>query len=101
MCRQYEDLPIVLQITADLSSMYSIRALFQLMEESGDPLYDQLLSKDYKFPFVQSLSQVSSRTQVLCKKYFHEYCNQGGSEHTFMKAKQKMQKVSCVSCIYF
>lgn len=43
-----------LQTTADLSSMYSIRAFFQRMKEAGDPLYDELLSKDYKFPFVQS-----------------------------------------------
>jgi hypothetical protein len=26
---------------------------------------------------------------MLCKKYFHEYWNQGGREHAFMKAKQK------------
>lgn len=65
------------------------------MKEANDPLYEKLLDKDYKFPSVQSLSQVSTRTQVLCKKYFHEYWNEGGREHAFMKAKKKMQRVSC------
>ena len=36
---------------------------------------------------MNSLKQVSSRTQVLCKKYFYEYWNQGGREHTFMNAR--------------
>jgi hypothetical protein len=59
---------------------------------------------------VESLNQVSSRTQMLCKKYFHEYWNQGGRKHVFMKAKQKMKKVCylymilihCFSlCVFF
>jgi hypothetical protein len=41
---------------------------------------------------VESLNQASSRTQMLCKKYFYEYWNQGGREHAFIKAKQKMKK---------
>jgi hypothetical protein len=72
--------------------MYATRALFHLTKETKDPLYEQLLDKNYKFPSVQSLSQVSSKTQVLCKKYFYEYWNQGGREHTFMKANQKDAK---------
>ena len=78
-------------MTADLSCMYATRALFHLMKEANDPLHEQLLDKNYKFPSVDSLNQVSSRTQVLSKKYFYEYWNQGGREHTFMKAK-KMEK---------
>ena len=66
------------------------------MKEAKDPFYDQLLDKNYKFSSMESLSQVSLKTQVLRKKYFHEYWNQDGREHTFMKAKQKMQMVSCV-----
>jgi hypothetical protein len=72
--------------------MYSSRAIFHLMKEANDPLYEKLYDKSYKFPLVESLNQVSSRTQMLCKKYFHEYWNQGESEHAFMKAKQKMEK---------
>ena len=33
----------------------------------------QMLDKDYTFPSVESLIQVSSRTQLLCKKYFNQY----------------------------
>ena len=87
LCRQYEDLSTVLQTTMDLSCMYATRALFHLMKEANDPLYEQLLDRSYKFPSVNSLKQVSSRTQVLCKKYFYEYWNQGGREHTFMNAR--------------
>jgi hypothetical protein len=91
--RQYEDLPTVLQTSADLSCMYSSRAIFHLMKEANDPLYEKLYDKSYKFPSVKSLNQVSSRTQMLCKKYFHKYWNQGGRDHAFIKAKQKMEKV--------
>ena len=52
-----------------------------------------MLDKDYKFLSVESLSQVSSRTQLLCKKYFNQYWNLGGRESAFMKAKKKMEKV--------
>jgi hypothetical protein len=93
LCRQYEDLPTVLQTSADLSCMYSSHAIFHLMKEANDPLYEKLYDQSYRFPLVESLNQVSSRTQTLCKKYFHEYWNQGGGEHAFMKAKQKMEKV--------
>ena len=62
LCRQYEDLSIVLQMTADLSCMYATRALFHLMKEANDPLHEQLLDKNYKFPSVDSLNQASSRT---------------------------------------
>jgi hypothetical protein len=89
--------------------MYSTRALFHLIKEANDPLYEKLHDKSYKFPSVESLNQVSSRTQLLCKKYFHEYWNQGGKEHVFMKAKQKMKKVCylcvilirCFPCVFF
>jgi len=37
---QYEDLSTVLQTTADLSCMYATRALFHLMKEANDPLYE-------------------------------------------------------------
>jgi len=50
------------------------------MKEAKDPLYEQMLDKDYKFPFVELLSQVSSRTKMLCKKYFSQYWNLGGRE---------------------
>jgi hypothetical protein len=93
LCCQYEDLPIVLQTFADLSCMYSTRALFHLMNEANDPLFEKLYDQSYKFSSVESLDQVFSHTQMLCKKYFHEYWNQGGREHAFMKAKQKMKKV--------
>ena len=72
--------------------MYATRALFHLMKEAKDPLYEQMLDKDYKFPSIESFSQVSSRTQMLCKKYFNPYWNLGGREDAFMKAK-KMEKV--------
>ena len=65
LCRQYQDLPTVIQISADLSCVYATRALFHLMKEAKDPLYEQMLDKDDKFPFVESLSQVSSRTHAL------------------------------------
>jgi hypothetical protein len=93
LCRQYEDLPTILQTSADLSCMYSTCALFHLMKEANDPLYEKLYDQSYKFLSVESLNQVSSHTHMLCKKYFHEYWNQGGREHVFMKAKQKMEKV--------
>jgi hypothetical protein len=38
LCRQYEDLPLVIQTSADLSCMYSTHALFHLMKEANDPL---------------------------------------------------------------
>jgi hypothetical protein len=69
---QYEDLPIVLQTSTDLSCMYSSHAIFHLIKEANDPLYEKLYDQSYKFPSVESLNQVSSRTQMLCKKYFHE-----------------------------
>jgi len=92
LCRQYEDLPTVFQTSADLSCVYATRALFYLMKEAKDPLYEQILDKDYKFVSVESLSQVSSQTQMLCKKYFNQYWNLGGGENAFMKAKKKMEK---------
>ena len=52
-----------------------------------------MLDKDYKFLSVESLSQISSRTQLLCKKYFNQYWNLGGRESAFMKAKKKMENV--------
>ena len=70
LCDQYEDMSTVLQTTADLSCIYAIRALFHLMKEANDPLYEQLLDKNYKFPSVDCLNQVSSRTQFLSKKVF-------------------------------
>ena len=63
------------------------------MKEAKDPLYEQMLDKDYKFPSVEQLSQVSSQTQMLCKKYFNQYWNLGGRENDFLKAKKKMEKV--------
>lgn len=93
LCRQYDDLPTVIQSASDLSVVYSTRALFHLMKESGDPLFEKLYADDYKFPPVGELTQVSKRTFVLCEKYFNEYWNCGGREHTFMRAKQRMQKV--------
>jgi len=86
-------LPTVIQTSADFSFVYATRALFHLMKEAKDPLYEQMLDKDYKFPSVESLSQVSSQTQMLCKKYFDPYWNLGGRENAFMKAKKKMEKV--------
>jgi len=63
------------------------------MKEEKDPLYEQMLDKDYKFPSVESLNQVSSWTQMLCKKYFNQYWNLDGRENAFMKAKKTMKKV--------
>jgi len=62
LCHQYEDLSTVLQMTANLSCMYATRALFHLMKEANDPLHEQLLDKNYKFPSVDSFNQASSRT---------------------------------------
>jgi hypothetical protein len=73
LCHQYEDLPTVIQTSTDLGCVYASRALFHLMNEAKDPLYDQMLDKDYKFPSVKQLSQVSSQTQLVCKKYFNQY----------------------------
>jgi hypothetical protein len=70
LCRQYEDLPIVLHTFADLNCMYSSHAIFHLMKEANDPLYEKMYDQSYRFPSVESLNQVSSRTQMLCKKYF-------------------------------
>jgi hypothetical protein len=56
LCRQYEDLPIVIQTSADLSCIYSTRALFHLMKKAKDPLYEQILNQDYKFHSVEQLS---------------------------------------------
>jgi hypothetical protein len=68
------------------------------MKEANDPLYEKLYDQRYRFPLVESLHQVSSRTQMLCKKYFYEYWNQGGREHVFMKAKQNMEKSMLSIC---
>ena len=72
------------------------------MKEAKDPLYEQMLDKDYKFPSVESLSQVSSRTQMLCKKYFNQYWNLGGRENAFMKTKKKMEnvKLKFLFCVF-
>ena len=56
LCRQYEDLPTVIQTSVDLSCVYSTRAFFHLMKEAKDSLYEQMLDKDYKFPSVEQLS---------------------------------------------
>ena len=58
LCRQYEDLPTVIQTNANLSCVYATRTLFHLMKEVKDPLYEQILDKDYKFPSMEQLSQV-------------------------------------------
>jgi hypothetical protein len=63
------------------------------MKEARDSLYDQMLDKDYKFPSVEQLRQVTSQTQLLCKKYFNQYWNMCGKESAFLKAKRKMEKV--------
>ena len=68
-----KDLPAIILASADLSCVYTTHALFHLMKEAKDPLYEQMLDKDCKFPSVESLSQVSSQTQLLCKKYFNQY----------------------------
>ena len=86
--------------------MYATRALFHLIKEAKDPLHEQILDKYYKFPSMESLSLVSSWTQMLCKKYFNQYLNLGGRENTFMKAKKKMEKVKlkflfCVCLLLF
>jgi hypothetical protein len=91
LCRQYKDLPTVIQTSADLNCVYATRALFHLMKETTDLLYDQMLDKDYKFSSVEQLSQVTSRTQLLCKKYLNQYWNMGGRESGFLKAKRKME----------
>lgn len=102
LCRQYDDLPMMLQTTADLSCMYSTRALFHLMREANDPLYAKLLDEGYKFPPVESLSKVSTRTHELGKKYFYQYWNSGGRELVFAKAKARVQKVSFLGfCFLF
>ena len=93
LCRQYEDLPTVIQTNANLSCVYATRTLFHLMKEVKDPLYEQILDKDYKFSSMEQLGQVTSRTQLLCKKYFNQYWNMGGRENAFLKAKKKMEKV--------
>jgi hypothetical protein len=56
LCRQCEDLPTVIQTSADLSCVYATRALFHLMKEAKDLLYEQMLDKDYKFSSVEQLS---------------------------------------------
>ena len=93
-------MPTVIQTSADLSCVYSTRAFFHLMKEAKDSLYEQMLDKDYKFPSVVQLSQVSSRTQLLCKKYFNQYWNLGGRENTFLNAK-KMEKVGLKFLLFF
>ena len=60
LCHQYEDLPTIIQTSADLSCVYATRALFHLMKEAKDPLYEQMLDKDYKFPSVEQLSHFSN-----------------------------------------
>jgi hypothetical protein len=64
LCHQYEDLPTVIQTSADLSCVFATRALFHLMKEAKDPLYEQMLDKEYKFPSKEQLSQVTSRTRI-------------------------------------
>jgi hypothetical protein len=93
LCHQYKDFPTAIQTSADLSCVYATQALFHLMKEAKDPLYEQMLDKDYKFSSMEQLSQVTSRTQLLCKKYFNKYWNMGDRENAFMKAKKKMKKV--------
>jgi len=95
-------LSTVIQTSADLSCVYATRALFHLMKEAKDPLYEQMLDKDYKFPSIESFSQVSSRTQMLCKKYFNQYWNLGGRENAFMKTKKKMEnvKLKFLFCVF-
>jgi hypothetical protein len=58
-------------VSIKICRLLSTRALFHLMKEANDPLYEQMLNKDYKFPSVEQLSQVTSQTQLLCKKYFN------------------------------
>jgi len=86
-------LPTIIQTSADLSCVYATRALFHLMKEAKDPLYEQMLDNDYKFPSVEQFSQVTSWTQLLCKKYFNQCWNMGGRENAFLRAKKKMEKV--------
>jgi hypothetical protein len=93
LCRQYEDLPTAIQSSADLSCVNATHAFFHLMKGAKDPLYEQMLDNDYKFPFMEQLSQVTSRSPLLCKKYFNQYWNMGDRENAFLKEKKKMEKV--------
>ena len=93
-------MPTVIETSANLSCVYATRALFHLMKEAKDPLYEQMLDKDNKFPSVEQLSQVSSQTQMVCKKYFNQYWNLGGRENAFLKAK-KMEKVRLKFLLFF
>jgi hypothetical protein len=98
LCRQYEDLPTVIQTSSDLSVMYSTRALLHLMKETNDPLYEQFYNNSFKFPS-DAISQVSARTQSLCKKFFFQYWNNAGREHCFMKVKERMKQVCLLFCL--
>jgi hypothetical protein len=46
---------------------------FPFDERGKWPLVEQLYDKSYKFPYVESLSQVLTWTQILWKEYFHQY----------------------------
>lgn len=100
LCRQYEDLSAVIETTSDLSVFYSSRALFHLMKQSQDPLYDKICDSNYKFPEVASLTSVSRTTQVLCNKFLDQYWNGGGRKHCFDWAKEKLQKV-CIRILLY
>ena len=94
LCRQYGDLPDLIHNSSDLSVVYATRAIFQIMKEAQDPLFDKFCANDYKFPAASSFQQVSSRAQSLVKKYFQEYWLGGGREHAFQKAKKRIEKVN-------
>jgi hypothetical protein len=83
LCRQYEDLPTIIQTVADYNCMYCSRALLRFMKEEKDPL----LSK------IEDLMKVSTKTNEIGRKFYEQYWNSGGREIAFAKAKARVHRV--------
>jgi hypothetical protein len=79
LCHRYEDLSTILQITDDMSCVYSTHVLFHLTMEDNDPLYAKLLDDGYKFSPIESLRKVYRKTNEHSKKILPSILEQLGS----------------------
>ena len=64
--------------------MYSTRAIFHLMKDAKDPLYEQMLDKDYKFSsmehFFSDSATLQEIFQSILESWWQRECFSEGKE---------------------
>jgi hypothetical protein len=103
LCRQYKDLPTIIQTATDYSCMYSSHALLHIMKVEKYPLLTKIEDPSYKFPPIEDLIKVFATTNEIGRRFYEQYWNSGGQEFAFVKAKARVQgvRLSVLSLFYF